>query len=102
MTSYELITIAISLAGILVTSLVNLACFFYKMGRFEEKLQGFKEDLKTLETKQDKHNGVIERTAINEDKVDSAHHRIDDFNNQLAILNRKFDDLKDILIEKLR
>lgn len=95
MTPYELITIAVSLVGVFITTLFNLVCFFYKMGRFEEKLQN-------LEKKQEKHNNVIERMAKAEDKLDSAHHRIDDFNNQFAILNEKVDDFKDILIEKLR
>ena len=95
MTPYELITIAVALVGVFITTLVNLVCFFYKMGRFEEKLQN-------LEKKQEKHNNVIERMAKAEDKLDSAHHRIDDFNNQFEKKKKKVDDFKDILIEKLR
>lgn len=95
MTPYELITIAVALVGVFITTLINLVCFFYKMGRFEEKLQN-------LEKKQEKHNNVIERMARAEDKLDSAHHRIDDFSDQFAILNEKVDDFKDILIDKLR
>lgn len=37
-----------------------------------------KEDISRLETKQDKHNGLIERMVKVEESVKSAHHRIDE------------------------
>lgn len=42
----------------------------------EHQINGIKEDLKRLETKQDKHNAVIERTFKLEQKVEDLEKRI--------------------------
>jgi len=48
-----------------------------------KELKGhIKDDMTRLETKQDKHNGLIERMTIVEQSSKSAHHRIDDFKNR--------------------
>lgn len=47
------------------------------------------EHIKRLEEKQDKHNSVIERMAIVEQSVKSAHHRNDDVIIRLQNLERK-------------
>ncbi len=39
--------------------------------------------LKYLETKQDKHNGLIERMVVVEQACKSAHHRIDSCENDI-------------------
>lgn len=62
--SYELL-------GILVTVIGQALFIAYKIGKFEEKLT-------TLETKQDKHNNLIERMTRVEDSTKSAHKRLDD------------------------
>lgn len=41
-----------------------------QIGIIDEKINGIKEDIKRLETKQDKHNSIIERTFKLEEKVD--------------------------------
>ena len=46
--------------------------------KIKEARQHTDEHIKRLEEKQDKHNSVIERMAIVEQSVKSAHHRIDD------------------------
>ncbi len=46
--------------------------------KIKEARQNTDEHIKRLEQKQDKHNSVIERMAIVEQSVKSAHHRIDD------------------------
>ena len=59
------------LAGILITVVIQALYIAFKIGRFEEKLN-------SIEKKQDKHNNLIERMVRVEDKVSSAHHRIDE------------------------
>lgn len=41
-----------------------------------QQINGIKEDVKRLEAKQDKHNGVIERTYKLEQKVDDIEKRL--------------------------
>jgi len=48
-------------------------------GGLVASINGIKEDIKRLETKQDKHNNLIERMVVVEQFVKSAHHRINDF-----------------------
>jgi hypothetical protein len=59
------------LAGILLTVIIQGLYVAFKLGKFEEKLEN-------LEEKQDKHNGLIERMVRVEDKVASAHKRLDE------------------------
>ena len=42
----------------------------------QEQIKGIKEDIKTLSTRVDKHNNLVERMAKVEDSAKSAHHRI--------------------------
>lgn len=58
------------LAGILITVIIQALYIAFKIGKFEEKLIN-------LESKQDKHNNLIERMVRVEDSTKSAHHRID-------------------------
>lgn len=43
----------------------------------QEQIKGIKEDIKTLSTRVDKHNNLVERMAKVEYSTKSAHHRID-------------------------
>lgn len=43
----------------------------------QEQIKDIKEDIKTLSTRVDKHNNLVERMAKVEDSTKSAHHRID-------------------------
>lgn len=43
----------------------------------QEQIKSLKEDIKTLSTRVDKHNNLVERMAKVEDSTKSAHHRID-------------------------
>lgn len=61
----------LELAGILLTVIIQGLYVAFKLGKFEEKLEN-------LEEKQDKHNGLIERMVRVEDKVASAHKRLDE------------------------
>ena len=65
--------VVISLFGIFVTVVLQALYVAYKLGGLEQKLVA-------LEEKQDKHNNVIERMVRVEDKVSSAHNRIDELN----------------------
>jgi len=46
-------------------------------GMLRTQVSGIQDDIKRLETKQDKHNSLIERMAVVEQSTKSAHHRID-------------------------
>ena len=66
------------LLGILSTVVVQALYIAYKIGRFEEKLN-------LIETKQDKHNNLIERMYSNEkdisiikEQIKVENHRIED------------------------
>lgn len=65
------IEVIIALFGIFVTVVVQALYVAYKLGGLEQKLVN-------LEVKQDKHNNVIERMVRAEDKISSAHKRLDD------------------------
>ena len=58
------------------------------------------EQIKQLETKQDKHNNVIERTVAVEASAKSAHKRLDDGEKHFEELSKGIDDIKNFLIEK--
>ncbi|PKM93899.1 MAG: hypothetical protein CVU84_13400 [Firmicutes bacterium HGW-Firmicutes-1] len=49
----------------------------------------FKNRLKELEKKMDKHNNIVERLTICEQSTKSAHHRIDEHKDDDANLNRR-------------
>lgn len=42
--------------------------------------------LKKLEEKVDKHNHLVERMAVAEDSLKSAHHRIDDLHDEMEAI----------------
>lgn len=61
----------LELIGILITVIFQGLYVAFKLGKFEEKLNG-------LEKKQEKHNNLVERMVRVEDSVKSAHKRLDD------------------------
>jgi predicted cation transporter len=65
------IEVIIALFGIFVTVVMQALYVAYKLGGLEEKLV-------SLEHKQDKHNNLIERMTRVEDKLTSAHKRLDE------------------------
>lgn len=62
----------LELAGILITVIFQGLYVAFKLGKFEEKLNG-------LEKKQEKHNNLVERMVRVEDSCKSAHKRLDDY-----------------------
>jgi len=60
--------------------------------QIERNQQHTAEHIKRLEEKQDKHNNLIERVAIAEQSVKSAHHRQDDFKVRIEELERLHHD----------
>ena len=60
---------------------------------FSEKIEdiktNFKEHLNRVEEKQDRHNNLIERMALAEASVKSAHHREDELNNRVTRIEEK-------------
>ena len=63
MMSYELL-------GIFLTVVIQAICVIYKIGRMTEKLEN-------LEKKQDKYNGVIEKTYRTEMEIKAIWRRLD-------------------------
>lgn len=59
------------LAGILITVVLQALYMAFKMGKFEEKLNN-------LESKQDKHNSLIERMVKVESSLKAVWHNLDD------------------------
>lgn len=66
--SYELLGILIS---VLVTVVIQAICVIYKIGRMTEKLEN-------LEKKQDKYNGIIEKTYKHESQLARIWQKLDD------------------------
>ena len=71
------------LAGILLTIVIQGLYVAYKMGKFEEKLT-------VIEKKQDKHNGIIERTYCNERDISVL-------KEQIKVENHRIEDLEEIM-----
>ena len=70
------------LASILLTVVIQALYIAFKIGKFEEKLIA-------LEKKQDKHNNLIERMVRVEDSAKSAHHRLDNIEENYDLEFRK-------------
>lgn len=51
--------------------------------RFEMTIKEVKDEISRLEKKQDKHNELIERMALAEEKIKVANHRIEDLEDKL-------------------
>ena len=63
---------------LLLLIIINITSAGIFIGGLAMSIKFIEEQIKRLETKQDKHNNLIERMAIVEQSVKSAHHRIDD------------------------
>ena len=70
----ELIVEIIGVAIVIIVQMVGIGVFIGKNNEFKDHIV---YRLQKLEEKQDKHNQLIERMAIVEQSVKSAHHRID-------------------------
>ena len=58
------------LLGVLLTVVIQAICVIYKIGRMTEKLE-------ILEKKQDKYNGIIEKTYKAESELKAIWHKLD-------------------------
>ena len=65
------IEVVVSLFAIFITVVLQALYVAYKLGGLEQKLV-------SLESKQDKHNNLIERMVRVEDKLASEHKRLDE------------------------
>lgn len=72
----------------------------YFTEKIEDIKDNFKEHLTRVEQKQDKHNGIVERTYSVEQSSKSAHKRIDDVVGQISGVCEKIDDLKDLFLNR--
>jgi len=70
----ELIVEVIGVAVVIIIQLVTVGMFIGKNNEFKDHIV---YRIGELEKKQDKHNQLIERMAVAERDIKSAHHRID-------------------------
>ncbi len=65
-----------------IDAAIKIGAYLVAIGVFggvlKTSLSSIKEQIKRLETKQDKHNSLIERMVAVESSTKSAHHRLDD------------------------
>ncbi len=64
---------------LLLLIVINVVSAGIFIGGLATSIKFIEGQIKRLEIKQDKHNNLIERMAIVEQSVKSAHHRIDKF-----------------------
>ena len=72
-----------------VQIVVYLASFAATAGSFREKLKNIEGNQNRLEEKQEKHNKLIERMALAEQSIQTAHNRIDKIYDTGNKSNRK-------------
>lgn len=80
--------LVVSIIGIFITVVIEALYFAYKMG-------GIAKSISVLEEKQDKHNNLIERMVINEQKISTIE-------NQLTNNKDKIKDLENVQHECFR
>ena len=86
----EIMTAAITAGGLIVVQLIVSS----KQQRAQDikvdaALSEVRKDIQRLEEKQDKHNNLIERTAVLERDMKTAWKRIDENKEELAYLEHK-------------
>ena len=80
--------LVVSIIGIFITVVIEALYFAYKMGVIAKSIS-------VLEEKQDKHNNLIERMVINEQKISTIE-------NQLTNNKDKIKDLENVQHECFR
>jgi len=84
----------IALVGIAISIMVNIAVVGRWSGKTSAQITAIQGDIKRLETKQDKHNCLVERMVEVEQRSKSNTHRLDEHDIELrrptlAAQNRK-------------
>ena len=86
----EIMTAAITAAGLIIVQLIVSSRQQRAQDiKVDAALCEVRKDIRRLEEKQDKHNNLIERTAVLERDVKTAFKRIDENKNELAYLEHK-------------
>lgn len=73
-------SISLEIAIVLIVNLISIGVWVGSIISFKKHIN---YRLDKLEAKQDKHNNLIERMAIVEQRTKSAHHRIDDIKAEI-------------------
>lgn len=86
----EIITAAVTAAGLIVVQLIVSS----RQQRVQDikvdaALAEVRKDIQRLEEKQDKHNNLIERTAVLERDMKTAWKRIDENKEEIAYMEHK-------------
>ena len=74
----------------LLLLLINVISAGIAVGSYNKTLKYIEEHIKRLEDKQDKHNCLVERMVAVEQSTKSAHHRLDNIEEQYFIEKRKW------------
>ena len=86
----EIITAAVTAVGLIVVQLIVSSRQQRAQDiKVDAALTEVRKDIQRLEEKQDKHNNLIERTAVLERDMKTAWKRIDDNKEELAYLEHK-------------
>lgn len=76
-----LITGAVTFVGMLISAAVTNNKFKVLS---EYQIREIKEDINKLSDRVDKHNNLIERMAVAENSIKSAHHRLDELAKEVS------------------
>ena len=77
----SIVSAVVMIVAYVVTTSVSQKFFRENFAEFK---QDVKEDIGRLERKQDKHNCLIERMAVVESSMKSAHHRLDSIERKVG------------------
>lgn len=69
----------------LLLLLINIVSACIAIGSYSKSIKYIEEHINRLEEKQDKHNSLIERMVAVEQSSKSAHHRIDNIEEQYLV-----------------
>lgn len=69
---------------------INVVSACIAIGSYSKSIKYIEEHILRLEEKQDKHNSLIERMVAVEQSTKSAHHRLDNIEEQYFIEKRKW------------
>ena len=76
----------------LLVIIINILSLGVYIGSLKTAMSFFKEGLKRLEEKQDKHNAVIERTFHLEESVKALHQRVTEMRQDIKELRDRYDE----------
>lgn len=77
-------------AELMLLVIINVVSAGVFIGGLAVSIKFIEQQIKRLEEKQDRHNNLIERMAAVEQSAKSAHHRINNIEEQYLVEKRKW------------